>query len=548
MDWIVNLFTQPGVGPSIMFLALTITAGILFGRIKIAGISLGITWILFVGIFLGHIGVVIEPNMLHFAKEFGLILFVYAIGLQVGPGFFASFKQGGLRLNLMAVTIVLLGMVTTYVIHLLSHEDLSTMSGVYTGAITNTPGLGAAQQTYTDLHGTANPDIALGYAAAYPLGVVGLILSCLLIKWICGVRLDRENTNAEVGDVADRFFVRITRSDIDGQTLGKVASSVEKPFVVSRIKSIDGKVDVAHSGTILHQGDVLLAVVYHNDIETIVPLFGERCEEDGSMLAETSQVVSRRIAVTNKKLNGTHLGGLHVNSLYNVNITRVNRSGIELVATDNLGLQMGDRVSVVGHQSDIDRVAELLGNSMKRLDQPNLIPIFLGIFLGIVLGMVPIKFPGLPMPVKLGLAGGPLIVAILIGRFGPFYRMVTYTTTSANLMLREVGISLFLAAVGLGAGEHFVDTIVGGGYIWVAYGIIITMLPIMLVALVGRLVFKMNYFTLMGLIAGSTTAPPTLAYANSLSDNNLASVAYATVYPLTMFLRILTAQILVLMA
>lgn len=549
MEWFTNLYANPTVGSAILFLSITIAMGLWLGRLKVGGISLGITWILFVGILFGHLGVRIEENTLHFAKEFGLILFIYAIGLQVGPGFFESLKQGGMKLNLLAVAVVALGVAVTYVIASASGVDLATMTGIYTGAITNTPGLGAAQQTYADIHGAANDTLAMGYATAYPLGVVGIIFSCLLLRWIFKIKLESETVaQDDATAAATQIVVRVTSQELIGRSISEACSRVGVPIVVSQVKHPDGAIEVANKGMLLKEGDLVVAEIASENREKAAALLGEECPDENFSSMESCAVVSRRIAVTNAKINGMRLEQLHIRTLYNVNITRICRSGIELLATKSLQLQMGDRVSVVGAETDVEHVAELLGNKMKRLDQPNIIPIFLGIFLGIILGSIPLKFPGLPMPVKLGLAGGPLITAILIGRFGPYYKMVTYTTTSANLMLREVGISLFLAAVGLGAGEHFVETIAGGGYMWVVYGLAITLVPLIIVGFFARAVLHLDYFSIAGLIAGSTTDPPALAYANSLSDNSQASVAYATVYPITMFLRILTAQLLIILA
>lgn len=548
MDWFWNLYNTPSVGSAILFVAITIAMGLWLGRIKIGGISLGITWILFVGILLGHLGVRVEANTLHFIKEFGLILFVYAIGLQVGPSFFSSFKEGGLRLNLLAVAIVLLGVAVTYGIGVITGTDMSTMAGIYTGAITNTPGLGAAQQTYADLHGVPDETMAMGYAAAYPLGVVGIIFSTLLLRWVARINLDKEVLPQKGQEqAAMQVKVRMTNPQWADKRVSDVVRSGCQPFVIAQIRHADGSIELANSNTILQSDDVLLCETCANGKEQLVALLGEECSAVDFSSNSDSPIVSRRIAVSNAKMNGMRLGRLHLRSLYDINITRICRSGIELLATEDLQLQVGDRVSVLGTEADVQKVANLLGNEMKKLDHPNLIPIFLGIFLGIILGSIPIKFPGLPMPVKLGLAGGPLIVAILIGRFGPFYKMVTYTTTSANLMLREVGISLFLAAVGLGAGSNFVSTIVNGGYMWVFYGLAITLIPLIIVTFIGRFVMHIDYFTLIGMVAGATTDPPALAYANSLGENSQSSVAYATVYPLTMFLRILTAQILVIL-
>lgn len=549
MDWITNFYTTPSVGSAILFLSITITMGLVLGRIKIGGVSLGITWILFVGILFGHLGIVVDHNVLHFAKEFGLILFVYAIGLQVGPSFFESFKQGGLKLNLLAVAIVVLGVGVTYALSVVTDLDLSTLTGIYTGAITNTPGLGAAQQTYNDIHQTTTNNLAMGYAAAYPLGVIGIIFSILLVRWVFRVKISNEvSSNSQNEDSALQLMLRVSNEDVIEKSLSQLSEVIGEKMVVANIHRPDGTVIVANGESVLHKDDIVEATVSQLDKDAMISLIGEEYNLEIEPKQQNGTIVSRQIAVTNSKINGMKLGQLHLRTLCNVNITRIHRAGIELVANSNLQLLMGDRVSVVGSEENVQKIASMLGNKMKHLDHPNIVPIFLGIFLGILVGSIPIHFPGLPMPVKLGLAGGPLVVAILIGRFGPFYKMVTYTTTSANLMLREVGICLFLAAVGLDAGGSFSETILNGGYIWVLYGLAITLIPLIIVGFVARAVFKIDYLTIAGMIAGSTTDPPALAYANGLSDSNQASVAYATVYPLTMFLRILTAQLLILVA
>ena len=549
MDWITNFYSTPSVGSAILFLSITITMGLVLGRIKIGGVSLGITWILFVGILFGHLGIVVDHNVLHFAKEFGLILFVYAIGLQVGPGFFESFKQGGLKLNLLAVAIVLLGVGVTYGLSVVTGLDLSTLTGIYTGAITNTPGLGAAQQTFNDIHQTTTNNLAMGYAAAYPLGVIGIIFSILLIRWVFRVKIaDEVSSGNGKEDSALQLRLLVSNEAVIGKTLSQLSDRIAEKMVVANLQHSDGSMTIANGDTLLQKGDLIEATVSQLDKDEMVALIGEEYALPLEPKSQENPIVSRQIAVTNNKINGMKLGQLHLRTLCDVNITRIHRAGIELVASSNLQLLIGDRVSVVGFEENVQKIADLLGNKMKHLDHPNIVPIFLGIFLGILVGSIPLRFPGLPMPVKLGLAGGPLVVAILIGRFGPFYKMVTYTTTSANLMLREVGICLFLAAVGLDAGGSFSETILGGGYVWVLYGLAITLVPLIVVGFVARAVFKIDYLTIAGMIAGSTTDPPALAYANGLSDSNQASVAYATVYPLTMFLRILTAQLLILVA
>lgn len=552
MQWFIDLFTSSSVAHSIMLLAITIAIGIQLGKLKIANISFGIAWILFVGIALSHFGLRVDEEILHFTKEFGLILFVYSIGLQVGPGFFSSLKKGGFKLNMLAAMIVLLGVVTTYVIHLITGTDLATMVGVLSGAVTNTPGLGAAQQTFNDIYKTHNPSIASGYAVAYPLGVIGIIISPMIIKFFCKIKLEKEairDQEESSENTTKRLSIRIKNQGVDGHSIEEIIKILGKNVIISRIKRSNNSVEIATNNTLIYVNDTLRIITEASNVNVVVMFLGEECNVDEQQWeGEKKNLVSRRIVVTKPNLNGEKIGNLKIRSLYGVSITRINRSGIELIATFDLKLQMGDRVTVVGSEESIAKVADLLGNSMNRLNHPNLIPIFLGVFLGIIVGSIPFAFPGLPQPVKLGLAGGPLIIAILMGRYGPYYKMVTFTTTSANMMIREIGISLFLAAVGLGAGENFINTILDGGYMWVIYGLIITILPLLLVGLFARLKFKMDYYTLLGLLSGSMTDPPALAFANSVSPNDSPAVAYATVYPLTMFLRVLTAQILIIMS
>lgn len=546
MDWIVNLFTGSGVAHSIMLLAVTIGLGCLLGKIKIAGISLGITWILFVGIALSHFGMRINPEVLDFAKEFGLILFVYSIGLQVGPGFFSSFRKGGLRMNLMATSIVLLGAVTAYVIHLVSHTELSTMVGVMSGAITNTPSLGAAQQSFTEITGADGSQLTTGYAVAYPFGVLTIIFTTLALRGITRLHHYENSGTATTQSQTELVSIQVLHGQINGHQISDLHAMNNSPFVVSHIKDHNGTIILATHHSVIHVGDVLRIVTPKDNVEQLERLIGNLVEtSDLEWETPSNNMVSRRLVVTQNNINGKTIGQLHIRSLYGVNVTRVYRSGFELVATSNLSLQIGDRLTVVGTEESINKLGTYLGNSLKRLDIPNLIPIFLGIFLGIVLGSLPIKFPGLPQPVKLGLAGGPLIVAILLARYGPYYKVITFTTTSANMMLREIGISLFLAAVGIGAGDGFIATITDGGYWWILYSILIACIPLLIVGCIALLIYKMPFYTVAGMMAGSTTDPPALAYANSMSSDDSPSVAYATVYPLTMFLRVLVAQIMI---
>lgn len=549
MEWLFKLLFEEGVAHSILLLSLCIGLGHYLGKLKIANISLGITWILFVGIIFSHFGLTIHHDVLHFVKEFGLILFVYSIGLQVGPGFFASFKSGGIKLNILALSIVLLGVVTTYVIHLISGEDIVTMSGVLAGATTNTPSLGAAQQTYSDTIGGQNTSIALGYAVAYPLGVVGVIIVMLLLKKIFKIDLHEEEAKIQQHQALQtlRLNIVVENQCVVGKKLSEVVENFKSTLVVSRVKHSDGMVEIATDDTILQAGDILRLVTTQDNEKAIVMLLGKEHDlPSKEWEAPTHDLVSRKVVVTKPELNGKTIGSLNIRALYGVNITRINRSGVELIANRNVTLQIGDRVTLVGSLEKIEKVTEILGNSLKRLEIPNLIPIFIGIVLGIVLGSIPIAIPGLPQSVKLGLAGGPLIIAILMGKFGPHYKIVTFTTTSANMMIREIGISLFLAAVGLSAGQEFISSIVNGGYMWLFYGLIITVIPTLLVGIFARVKYKMDYFTIIGLISGSTTNPPALAFANSQSQYSTPSVVYATVYPLTMFLRVLTIQLLLI--
>ena len=555
MSWFNELITGTSIAHSVLVLSGVTALGVLLSRIKICGVSLGVTWILFVGIVAGHFGLTVEHNVLHFIKEFGLILFVYSVGLQVGPGFFSSFKKGGLTLNAVAVMIVLMSVLLAYTIHLVTGTSLVTMVGVLCGAVTNTPGLGAAQQTYLEATGAAEPSIAMGYAVAYPLGVVGIVMSIVVIKGLFRMNMDKElekatGSSADTTKMATKYSVGIKNAAIFGKTIEELHSFIDKDFVVSRLCRESGKVEIPASTTKLLEGDKLLVISVEANKESIVAFFGELLDMTSEEWMEMdSHMATRKIVVTKHKVNGKTLGELKVRSVFGVNVTRVNRAGVDLVAAPDLELQIGDRVLAVGDEQKLDSFAKMLGNSAKQLREPNLLAIFLGIAVGVVFGSIPFMLPGMPQPVKMGLAGGPLIIAILISRFGYKFNIVTYTTLSANMMLREVGISLFLAAVGIASGEGFVDTVVNkGGFAWIGYGVIITLVPMLAGAAIGRYAFKFNYFQLMGLIAGSGTNPSGLAYSNSVSPINQQAVSYATVYPLVMFLRVLTPQILILMA
>ena len=550
MNWLESLLWDPSsVAHIVCLYAFVISVGVLLGKIKIFGVSLGVTFVLFAGILMGHFGFTGETHILHFIREFGLILFVFCIGLQVGPSFFSSFKKGGMRLNMLAVGIVLLNIAVALSIYFIDGGiDLPMIVGILYGAVTNTPGLGAAQEALNQINYTGDP-IALGYACAYPLGVVGIIGSIIAIRYICRVNLKKEEQelNTQEADVKHQphmLHLEVRNESISGKTLLQIKDFLGRPFVCSRIRH-EGHVSIPNHETIFHVGDQLFIVCSEEDAEAVAAFIGKEIHVDWEK--QDTPMVSRRILVTKSEINGKKLGSLHFRNMYGVNVTRINRSGMDLFADPNLVLQVGDRVMVVGQQDAVERVAGVLGNQLKRLDTPNIVTIFVGIFLGILLGSLPITFPGMPTPVKLGLAGGPLVVAILIGRFGHKMHLVTYTTMSANLMLREIGIVLFLASVGIEAGEHFVQTVVeGSGLLYVGYGFLITVIPLLIIGMISRFYCKVNYFTLMGLIAGSNTDPPALAYANQTSGNDAPAVGYSTVYPLTMFLRILAGQMILL--
>ncbi len=553
MDWLINLFVGDGIAHVVLTFSLVITFGILLGKVKIAGVSLGITWILFVGIILSHFGMKVDKEVLHFVKEFGLILFVFSIGLQVGPGFFSSFKKGGMQLVACATAIVFLGALTAYGIHVVTGTDIPTMVGVLSGAVTNTPGLGAAQQAYADASGINDPNIALGYAVAYPLGVVGIIISMIFIRYALRVNFSKEDEElkalSEENKLADKVSVAFNNKMLDGRTISNIRNLINRQFVISRVMHEDDSITMADAETTIHLGDKMWIVCQPEDTEAIVAFFGQKVDmtdEDWETNTPGAQLISRRILITKSSINSKRLADLRLRTKYGINITRINRAGLDLIPYPGLELQVGDRVMVVGPADGVNKVADVLGNSLKKLNHPNLVTIFVGIALGVILGSIPLL--NVPQPVKLGLAGGPLIVALLIGRFGTHFHLVTYTTMSANLMLREVGIALFLAAVGIGAGDGFIDAIMNGGYRWIGYGAIITIVPLLIVGIVARVWLKMNYYTLMGLMSGAMTDPPALAYANGVAGNDMPAVGYSTVYPVVMFLRVLTAQIFILFA
>lgn len=555
MNWFIELFTGNTVAHAIFIYSIVIALGVILGKVKVKGVSLGATFVLFIGILMGHFGLGVDTNTLKFIQEFGLILFIFSIGLQVGPGFFSSFKEGGLVLNGLAVCIVVLNIAVALAIYFtMGDVQLTDMVGILSGAITNTPGLGAAQQTLIETGNadaaTLNQSMSMGYAAAYPLGVVGIILSMIVVKAIFKINAEHESKSIEDEAASSQLAphmvtYRVSNKFIFGSTIDRLHNIIDRNFVISRIKRTDGEIIIPKNITTINEGDLLLVVCSIQDEEVFDAFVGPHEEMDWN--TDEGPVVSRRILVTKSEFSGKRIGQLRLRMGYKLNATRVNRAGVDLLASPNLALQVGDRLTVVGKLDDIQRLAARMGNSMRRLNEPNMFTMFLGIVLGILVGSIPLMMPGMSVPMKLGLAGGPLIVAILLGRFGYKLKLVTYTSSSANLLLRELGICLFLASVGIAAGGNFAATVFNAtGAKWVLYGFMITFIPLFIVTLVGRGKFKLNYCTLMGLVAGSTTDPPALAYANKTAGNDAPAVAYSTVYPLTMFLRVITAQIIIL--
>lgn len=560
MDWLIELFKPHNVtlASTILLYSFVIFVGIYLGKIKIFGVSLGVTFVLFVGIIVGHFGYTADMNVLHFLREFGLILFIFSIGMQVGPGFFSSFKEGGVRMNMLAMLGILLNVVVMFAIYFIEGgasggTSISQMVGILSGAVTNTPGLGAAQQAFLQV----NPDgydvsqqMSMGYAAAYPLGVVGIILTMIVIKRIFRIDLQKETAEIENDEkqsamAPNRVTFKVTNELVSGLDMFKLHTLISANYVMSRIEKPDGRVIIPTSKDTVELGDLCLVVCSAQDEEIFTRFLGPAVEKKWEM--EKGPVVSRRVVVTQTEYNGVKLGSLHLHDGYQLNVTRVNRSGVDLVATAGLRLQMGDRLTVVGKLDDINNLARKLGNSMKRLNEPNLITMFIGIFLGIVVGSIPLQFPGMSVPMRLGLAGGPLVVAILISAYGPKIHLVTYTNSSANLLLREMGICLFLASVGIAAGKEFVSTVFNArGALWVLYGFLITVIPLLVVGIIARGKYKMNYYAIMGMMSGSYTDPPALAYGNKVANNDAPAVAYSTVYPLTMFMRVVVAQIIIL--
>ncbi|KXB46649.1 TrkA protein [Bacteroidales bacterium KA00344] len=561
MDWLINLFTtQDSVAHIALLYAIVISAGVLLGKVKIGGISLGVTFVLFAGIVAGHIGFTAPYEILTFIQDFGLILFVFCIGLQVGPGFFESFRKGGVTLNALAATTILLNILVMFGCYYLFFDtsnpnNLPMMVGTLYGAVTNTPGLGAANEALAAVFTNGNiPQVANGYACAYPLGVLGIIGATIAVRYITKTKLEEEEAKLEAADAQNPHLkphamtLKVTNAPIDGRNLMEISEFLNRDFVCTRIFH-KGEVHTPKRDTVLNLGDEVLIVCAESEAEAIKAFIGPEVEPEWDAHQETDkrQMISKRIVVTNPKMNGKVLSKMQFTGLYSVNVTRISRQGMDLFASRNHHFQVGDKIMVVGREDNVERVADLMGNSAKRLNAPNVATIFIGIMIGIIFGSIPIAIPGVPVPLKLGIAGGPLIIAILIGRFGYHFKLVTYTTTSANMMLREIGLVLFLAGVGIKAGAGFWDTVVSGdGLKYVYCGFIITVIPILIVGTIARLKYKFNYFTIMGMLAGTYTDPPALAYANASCSKEAPAVGYSTVYPLSMFLRILTAQIIVL--
>ncbi len=557
MTWIKSLlFDTESIAHLLLLYSFVIAVGVLLGKLKFRGISLGVAFILFTGIAVGHFGFTGNLKTIGFVQDFGLILFVYSLGLQVGPSFFTSFRKGGMRMNRLAVYMVLLNIAVAIGVYFLMFDrtdpdSFPMLVGVLSGAVTNTPGLGAAEEALRQT-GNTSVEIASGYACAYPLAVLGVIMVPMIVKWICRIRDNEENEQLASQEIADtsqkpkRQYIVMQNERLDGKTIIELRRLINREFICSRLMH-QGQVITPHRETVVNLGDQLCVVSSEDDADAISTLLGSLVEVEWDNVKGSEPLVSRRIVVTKEKLNGKTLGELHLGSIYDVTITRVVRSGTELFASASLILQVGDRLTVVGKESSVAAVAQRVGNELKRLDVPNIATIFIGIMVGVLFGSIPFSIPGIPTPMKLGLAGGPLIVAILISRFGYKLGLVTYTKASANMMLREVGIALFLASVGIKSGASFIETVTSGdGLIYMIGGLLITVIPVFIVALIARKRYKMNYYSILGLVAGASTNPPALAFANSQTEHDAPAVAYSTVYPLTMFLRILTAQLMVL--
>jgi len=552
MNWLLEAFIEPGAIQTIVVISMVAAIGLRLGKLKLFGISLGITFVFFTGIIVGHFGIVLDRDMLTLAQNFGLILFVYTLGLQVGPGFFSSFKKEGIQLNIMATGVIFTGLLLTLVLHWTTGVSLPNMVGLLSGAVTNTPVLGAAQQALLQLRpdGTKEvADMALACAVAYPLGVLGVIFAIILLRKFSAARLTDPENQEKKPNVAE---FRVANPGIYHKTILEIMKLTGKKFVISRIWR-DGKVSIPASNTVLEEGDHLLVISAKKDIAEIKTLFGiqenvDWNKEDIDWNAIHSNLISRRVVVTKSKINGVKLGSLRLRNLYGINITRINRAGIELLASPNLRLQIGDRLTIVGESTSVRNVIQILGDEAKLLTSPNQVAIFLGILFGVLLGTLPITFPGMSSPLRLGIAGGPIIVGILIGAFGPRLRITTYTTQSANLMLRQFGIVIYLAGLGVDAGAHFFETVVRSeGLMWIGLGFLLTMVPILLIGFIARYIFKLDYAHNIGMLCGSMANPMALNFANTTVEGDEPSVSYATVYPLSMFLRVITAQLIIML-
>ena len=554
MNWLQEAFLEPTMVQAVIIISLVSALGLYLGRIKIFGISLGITFVFFAGILAGHLGIVVNKDMLYFAQSFGLILFVYALGLQVGPGFFSSLKKGGVAMNMMGLGVILLGLVMTVGLHWTTGISLSNMVGLLCGAVTNTPALGAAQQALLQIDPTNTKgvtDMALACAVAYPLGVVGVILAIIILKALFTDKKQKDQKEQrDMTTYVAEFHV--SNPAIYEKSIKDVMKLTEKHFVISRVWR-NGKVSIPTSDTLLHEHDHLLIISVKSDVENIKVLFGEQENVDWNKAdidwnAIDSQLISRRIAVTRNRVNGVKLGSLRLRNLYGINITRVNRAGIDLLASPDLRLQIGDRLTIVGEANSVNTVGKILGDEIKRLNNPNLLAVFIGISLGMLLGALPITLPGMSTPVKLGIAGGPIIVGILMGAFGPRFHLTTYTTMSANLMLRQLGIIIYLAGVGIDSGAHFFETVFRTeGLLWIGLGFLLTIVPVLIVGFIASQFFKLDYAHNVGMLCGSMANPMALNYANTTVDGDEPSVSYATVYPLSMFIRVISAQLVLML-
>ena len=554
MNWLQEAFIEPTMVQAVIIISLVSALGLYLGRIKIFGISLGITFVFFAGIFAGHLGIVVNKDMLYFAQSFGLILFVYALGLQVGPGFFSSLKKGGVAMNMMGLGVILLGLIMTVSLHWVTGVSLSNMVGLLCGAVTNTPALGAAQQALLQID-PANTkgvtDMALACAVAYPLGVVGVILAIIILRALFADKKQKDlKEQRDTTTYVAEFHV--SNPAIYEKSIKDVMKLTDKHFVISRVWR-NGKVSIPTSDTLLHEHDHLLIISVKSDVENIKVLFGEQENVDWNKAdidwnAIDSQLISRRIAVTRNRVNGVKLGSLRLRNLYGINITRVNRAGIDLLASPDLRLQIGDRLTIVGEANSVNTVGKILGDEIKRLNNPNLLAVFIGISLGMLLGALPITLPGMSTPVKLGIAGGPIIVGILMGAFGPRFHLTTYTTMSANLMLRQLGIIIYLAGLGIDSGVHFFETVFRAeGLLWIGLGFLLTIVPVLIVGFISSQFFKLDYAHNVGMLCGSMANPMALSYANTTVDGDEPSVSYATVYPLSMFIRVISAQLVLML-